>query len=142
MAFKVCLDANLLIDLTLKRSGYTAANGVIEKCIEGQIILYTTPAILHITAYYTAKYFTARQTKQILLTFLTNIQVIDCDHDTALSALLSVEIDETEDALQYYTALKHGVDYFISGDKKLKKAAIPQLPVYTAAELLAELAAP
>lgn len=70
---------------------------------------------------------------------LNNVRVIDCDHATALTALSSSEIDDTEDALQYYIALKFGIDYFISADKKLKKAAIPQLPVYTAAEFVAEL---
>ncbi len=38
--------------------------------------------------------------------------------------------------LQYYAALKNNVDSFISSDKKLKKAGIPQSPVYTAQELL------
>jgi hypothetical protein len=57
---------------------------------------------------------------------------------TSLVALNS-EIDDIEDALQYYTALKHQTEYFISADKKLKKSAIPQLPVYSADEFLTEI---
>lgn len=45
---------------------------------------------------------------------------------------------DIEDALQYYTALHHKIDYFISCDKQLKKAAIPSLPVYLPEEFLAE----
>jgi len=41
--------------------------------------------------------------------------------------------------LQYYTALTHEVDIFISSDKQLKKAAIPQLPVLTPVEFLNEV---
>ncbi|MFX7559815.1 hypothetical protein ABTJ75_19340, partial [Acinetobacter baumannii] len=66
------------------------------------------------------------------------VEVIDCDHQVALTAINS-SIDDIEDALQYYTALKHKLNYFISTDKKLKKQAIPQLPIYAAAEILTKL---
>lgn len=138
MASKIFLDANFLLDLTLHRGGFQTADAVMQAGISGTIQLYTTPAVLHITAYFTAQAFAIRQTKEIILTLLNDVQVVDCDHATALTALSS-NIDDPEDALQYYTALKFNMDYFISADKKLKKAAIPQLPVYTAAELLAEL---
>lgn len=138
MASKIFLDANLLIDLTLHRAGFSTADAIMRAGINRDIQLYTSPAVLYITAYFTSQTFTSRQTKQIILTLLNDVQVIDCDHTTALTALSS-EMDDTEDALQYYTAVKFKIDYFISADKKLKKAAIPQLPVYTAAEFLAEL---
>jgi hypothetical protein len=66
------------------------------------------------------------------------VTVIDCDHDTCIIAINS-SIEDLEDALQYYAALKHNLDFFISSDKKLRKAALPQLPVYTATEFIAEL---
>jgi len=138
MASKVFLDANLLLDFTTNRAGFDIADQIILAGINREIQLYTSPAVLHITACYTSRIYTNRQTKQIILTLLNDVQVIDCDHATALTALSS-EIDDTEDALQYYTALKLGMDYFISADKKLKKAALPQLPVYTADKFLAEL---
>jgi hypothetical protein len=40
--------------------------------------------------------------------------------------------------LQYYTALHHKLDYFITRDKRLQKEAVPGLPVYTADEFLRE----
>jgi len=137
MASKVFLDANCLLDVTLKRAGFQNANDIIQLGINGDVQLYTTPAILHITAYFTSQAFTSRQTKQIILALLNDVRAIDCDHATALIAINS-SMDDTEDALQYYTALKFGIDYFISTDKKVKKTAIPQLPVYTAEEFLAE----
>ena len=139
MASKVFLDANLLLDLILKRQGEATAQAIIAACLRGEIELYTSPSVLQITAYFTAQSYSEWQTKQILLTLLNDVKVIDCDHTTALVALASRSIDDTEDALQYFTAIRFGLDCFISGDKKLKKEALPQLPVYTAAELLAEL---
>jgi hypothetical protein len=43
---------------------------------------------------------------------------------------------DIEDALQYYTALHHKLDVFISSDKQLQKSAISSLPVYTPEEFL------
>lgn len=138
MASKVFLDANCLLDLTLQRDGFQHANDIIQLAINGDIQLYTTPAVLHVTGYYTSQAYTNQHSKQLILTLLNDVKVIDCDHATALIAINS-SIDDMEDALQYYTALKFGVEYFISSDKKLKKASIPQLPVYTPAEFVAEL---
>jgi len=45
-------------------------------------------------------------------------------------------IDDLEDTLQYHAAFAHQFDYFISSDRKLKKAAIPSLPIYIASEFL------
>ncbi len=141
MASKVFLDANFLLDLTLHRAGFPEAQIIMQQGINGDIELYTSPAVLHITAYFTSQAFTNSHTKKILLTLLNDVHVIDCDHDTAIVALNS-SIDDTEDALQYFTAIKFKVDYFISADKKLKKSAIPQLSVYTASELLREMNKP
>lgn len=138
MAFRVFADANLLLDFTLQRANFAEAKKLLQLAIDGHIQLLTTPAILHITSYFTAQVYTAQQTKQLILTLLNDVLIIDCDHATAVTALNSI-IDDTEDALQYYTAMKHGADYFISSDKRLKKQAIPQLPVNTAAELITAL---
>lgn len=138
MVFKVFADANLLLDFLLKRNNYDTALAIIKKGVEGKIQLFTTPAVMHITAYWTTKAYGNSRAKELLLALLIDVQIIDCDHVTSLVALNS-EIDDIEDALQYYTALKHQTEYFISADKKLKKSAIPQLPVYSADEFLTEI---
>lgn len=138
MASKVFLDANMLLDFTLQRPGHEDAKRIIEKGINGEINLVTTPAVLHITSYWLRKAYSASIAKDIILTLLADVHVIDCDHATALMAVSS-NIDDIEDALQYYAALKYAVDYFVSSDKKLKRDAIPQLPVHTSQELLVKL---
>lgn len=138
MASKIFLDANFLLDLTLKRTGFADASAVIELALEGRVQLFATPSVIHITGYFTKQTYTHQQVKNLLLTLLTDVHVIDCDHATAVTAINS-NMEDIEDALQYFTALRHNIEYFISNDKKLKKVALPQLPVYTTAELLAEL---
>lgn len=133
MAFKVFLDANFLLDLILHRAEFATADAIMKSGVKGEIQLYTTPAILHITAYFTSQVYTRIQSKQIILTLLNDVKIIDCDHTTALMAISS-NFEDMEDAMQYFTAIKFGIDYFLSADKKLKKTAIPQLPIYTATE--------
>jgi len=137
MASKLFLDANFLLDLTLQRAGYSDAREIVKLAVAGDIELCTTPAVIHITAYWLAKTYTNKKAKTIILTLMNDLLVIDCDHETALLALSST-MEDMEDALQYYTALIHEIDIFISSDKQLKKAAIPQIPVLTPAEFLEE----
>ena len=138
MASKLFADANILLDFTLQRAGYATAKELVRLAIDGKILLFTSPSVIHITAYWVTKAYSSQTAKQLLLSLLTDVEVIDCNHATTLMALNS-KMDDIEDALQYYTALHHAIDYFISADKKFKKVAIPQLPVYTAAEFLHEM---
>ncbi|HET7898028.1 MAG TPA: hypothetical protein VFL47_10170, partial [Flavisolibacter sp.] len=66
------------------------------------------------------KSYGVAKAKQLLLALLADVQIIDCDHRTAILALQST-INDTEDALQYFTAIKYGMTHFISKDKQLKK---------------------
>lgn len=135
MAFKVFVDANILLDLTLKRAGYETARVLFTSAIAGDTQLYTTPSVLHIVSYYTSQFYSRTQTKEIILAMLADVRIIDADHDTALAAANS-SFTDLGDALQYYAAARAGLQYFLSSDKKLKKAASKQLPVFTPAEFL------
>jgi predicted nucleic acid-binding protein len=48
MASKVFLDANILLDFTLQRTGHNEAKKILQKGIDGDILLCTTPAVIHI----------------------------------------------------------------------------------------------
>ena len=135
MAFKIFLDANVLLDFTLKREGYDSSKKIIELVVSGQLQAFITPAIVHIVGYWLTKVYGAATTKDLLLTLLADISVVDITHDITINALHS-KIKDIEDALQYYTAMHHKIDYFISKDKNLQKDSIPALPVYTPGQFL------
>lgn len=136
MGSKVFLDANVLLDFLLKREQYNEARTLFQQITEHNIQGYISPSILHILGYWLSKAYGNETTKSLLLSLLTDISVIDCTHTIAEMALNS-KINDIEDALQYYTAIEHNLDYFISGDKQLKKSAIRSLPVYNLKEFLA-----
>ena len=139
MASKVFIDANILLDFTLKRDEYKQSRKIIELAVNGTIQAFITPSIIHIVGYWLTKSYGNTKAKELLLTLMADVTVIDLPHEIVLNALHS-KITDIEDALQYYTAVHHKLDYFISRDKQLQKQGIPVLPVYTPRELLIEMA--
>lgn len=137
MAFKVFIDANILLDFTLKRSEYEQSKQIIALAINGTVQAFITPSIVHIIGYWLTKAYGNAKAKELLLTLLSDITVIDLPHEIVINALHS-KINDIEDSLQYFTALHHKIDYFISRDKQLQKQSIPTLPVYTPKEFLKE----
>jgi predicted nucleic acid-binding protein len=137
MASKIFLDANILLDLTLKRDSYHDAKQILGMVINGEVKAFTTPSIIHITGHWLTKAYGNTKAKELLLTLLIDITVIDISHEIALAALHS-KINDIEDSLQYYSAIHHKMDYFISRDKQLQNNSIPILPVYTPQEFIQE----
>ena len=135
MAFKLFLDANILLDFTLQRDNYEQSKKIVALAVNGNIQAFITPSILHILGYWLTKYYDQAKAKEILLTLLTDVTIIDLPHEIAVNALHS-KITDIEDALQYYSAIHYKLDYFISRDKLLQKQAIPVLPVYMPDEFL------
>jgi predicted nucleic acid-binding protein len=137
MASKIFIDANILLDFTLKRESYVVSSKIFELAINGAVQAYITPSIVHIAGYWLSKAYGIEKAKELLLALLADVTVIDINHEITITALHS-KIRDIEDGLQYYAALNHKIDYFISHDKALQKQGIPGLPVYTAAEFLKE----
>lgn len=135
MAFRVFLDAGILLDLTLKRDRYAAARRLMEWTVEGRIEAYVTPAVIQDTARWLKKVYGAERAKELLLALLAEVLLIDGGHTVAVSALHS-DMSDVDDALSYYTALHHKLDYFITRDRALRNVAIPVLPVCTPEEFL------
>jgi predicted nucleic acid-binding protein len=139
MAFKVLLDANVFLDFMMKREGYETARALLQLAVQRRAQAFVTPSILHITAYWLTKAYGSPKAKELLLTLLSDVQVIDATPEMAVAAIHS-KIGDVEDALQYNTAIHHKLGYVTSRDKALQKAALPSLPVLTPEELLGEVA--
>ena len=89
MASKVFLDANILLDFTLKRSNYQESIQIIELAPDGYIALYITPSIVHIVGYWLGKAYSVAKAKEVLLTLLADVRVIDMPHEIIVAALHS-----------------------------------------------------
>jgi predicted nucleic acid-binding protein len=136
MGSKVFLDANILLDLTLKREHYPSAKRIMEWVENDRTQAFITPSIVHILGHYLTKSYGSIQAKEIILTVLIYVTVIDIPHEVTITALNS-RINDIEDSLQYYAAIHNKLDYFISRDKQLQKSSIPVLPVCSPEEFIA-----
>ncbi|HCN83995.1 MAG TPA: hypothetical protein DIT07_10310 [Sphingobacteriaceae bacterium] len=136
MAFKVFLDANILLEHSLGRKNFSDVRQIFVLIEDGSLSAFTTTSVIQTCGYLLLKEYGDKTTREILLNLLSLITIIDCRHEIVILALNSA-ISDPEDAIQYYTALDHHMDYFVSLDKKLAKEAIPMLPVYSPEEFLA-----
>lgn len=127
MQKKIFLDANILLDILLKRDGYEQSRQLFEKIIAGQVKGYTSVAVLHILAYWLQKSFGATTTKKLLLSLAEEISFIDCSHTSAITAIQS-SFSDIEDAIQYYTAMQHKIHFFVTRDKTLIRQSDKALP--------------
>ena len=128
MALKIFLDANVILDFVLKRKNYEDVKLIFEQEEKGNIKLFIGSSILHIIGYWLTKYLGAVVAKTTILKLLEHIKVIDGNHESVLDALES-DFKDIEDALQYFTALHHKMDYLLSFDVDFQKFNSKKLPI-------------
>lgn len=131
MVSKVFLDANIILDATLNRTGSEDAKAILEAAINQQIIAFITPSIVHICSYFLTKEYGSKWVKEFFLSMMEYVRVIDTNHRTVVLSLQS-GMKDIEDAMQYYTAIDHKMDVFISGDKVFSNNALILLPIVSA----------
>lgn len=135
MGFNIFLDANVILDQMLKRKEYDSTRQLFQAILNGQVSAFTSPSIIHIVGYWLTKAYGSGEARQMLLTLLNDVYVLELSHEITIQALHS-KIQDIEDALQYHTAIHHDMDYFISSDRKLKSLETSSLPILTPVELL------
>ena len=117
---KVFLDANIVLDFFLKRSSYEKCVTLFELIQQRKVSAFVTSSIIQITAHWLTKAYGVENCKKLLISFLKEVKIIDCSHSIVERAIES-KINDVEDAIQYFTATHHKLEYFISNDLKLLK---------------------
>ena len=130
MVPKVFLDANVLLQYTLKESGYSHGRQVMEWAVRGWIQVFTSSAIIRDIAIGLNRAYGPAQTQNILAALVASTQVIDADFQTIIMALQS-RIDDVAAAISYFTALQHRMDYFLTYDVEIFQNSSPVLPATT-----------
>ncbi|MET0635838.1 MAG: PIN domain-containing protein [Chitinophagaceae bacterium] len=123
---------------SLKSAHFDVAEEILGLAMNGSIKAFVTPSIVHICGYWLTKAYNQDKAKKIILSLLADVKCLDITHEITIAALHS-SIKDIGDAMQYYTALHHKADYFITRDKQLHKEAISILPAYSPEEFLKEM---
>lgn len=135
MASKLFLDANVLLEYFLHRQNREFVRDIFVQAESGTIKAFTSTSIIQICGYFLQKEYGKETTIKILLGLLNEVRVIDCKHNSVVMALNS-SISDIEEAIQYYSALQHKMDYYITFDKKLITHSASNLPIVTPMEFL------
>lgn len=130
MASRLFLDANVILEYLLARENKESVRNIFLQVENGIIKAFTSTSIVQTCGYILLKVHGKVTARKILLGILKDISIIDCRHDTAIVALNS-NIADLEDAIQYYSALQHNMDYYITFDKELIKHSALNLPILT-----------
>ena len=137
MKNKFYIDANIILDYCLDRKEKECAKIVLDSISSGDIIGCTSSSIIHILRYVLVHEFGVVKTKEVILSIIEDLEMIYTPKEIVIQSLPS-EMNDIEDALQYYTAMHHKLEYFITSDRKLKKEATSLLPIYYPLEFVKE----
>lgn len=133
MSYKLFVDTNVYIDfLTQRGKEWKNAELIFELAENKQITIYTSSSsFINIMYILAAAKMDRKQIVHATTAILTYTTLINPDNKTCIRALESGFTD-TEDAIQYYTALEYtGIDYFITTNTKDFKKALTGLPILT-----------
>ncbi len=130
MASRLFLDANVILEYLLAREHKESVRNIFLQIESGIVKAFTSTSIVQTCGYILLKVHGKVTTRKILLGMLKDISIIDCSHELAIVALNS-GISDLEDAIQYYSALQHNMDYYITFDKELIKHSALNLPILT-----------
>ena len=114
---KVLIDANVLLDVALKREGFEASSKLLDLCQDGRltgVIAWHTLSVFH---YVCAKKKGDKKAREGVTRLLDILEVAQTDTKTAKQAAAS-PIKDFEDALQAMAALKAGCEYIVTRNAK------------------------
>ena len=130
MTKKVFTDSDVILDILCKREPhYEYAAQVFSLADTRQLRLYTTPLVVANVYYILRKAIGIEKAKEALrkLRLLMHIIAIE---EQEIDLALNSPFSDFEDALQYYTAVRHHIDMLLTRNIKdyKEKALIIQTP--------------
>ncbi len=115
---KVFLDANVLI-ATLNREYplFTWSARILSLHGKNNIRICTSPLCLAIAFYFASKKSGEVVAKMKIDLLCRNIEITSLDESTTQKAISNAKINDFEDGLEYYSAIRHGCEWIITEDR-------------------------
>ncbi len=132
---KTLFDANVIIDVLLKRKGLYDGSALAMSCVEQKkvkgYICVTSIPLIH---YVVEKGRDKKEADFVIKRLTERFSITHADGNTVRAAL-NAGFSDFEDAIIYRSALKSGVDYIVTRDKKGFKS-VEDITVISPEELL------
>jgi predicted nucleic acid-binding protein len=131
---KVFVDSDIILDLLAKREPFYQYAAEFFLLVEKERIkAYVSPIIITNLHYILRKIKNKKQAIKSLQKLKLLVKILPVDEKIVELALAS-DLNDFEDAIQYYTAKENGIDYLLTRNKKDFKRA--DITVMTAEEYL------
>lgn len=131
------IDTNIVVDLLSKREAFfREAQEIFTLADNKKKELFVSALTFANTHYLLSKYQKLDDARKTLSKFKVLVNVLPLDDKIVELALVS-DFTDFEDAIQYHTALEHGIDIIITRNKKDFKNS--KLPILNAREYLQKI---
>ncbi|MCC5913960.1 MAG: PIN domain-containing protein [Balneolaceae bacterium] len=136
---EVFLDTDVAFDILSKRKPHFEHSvRILEMAASDKIALLISESSLTNLIYLSFDIYKLESADKKLLDFISTCSIISGGKSVMIEAISSLFKDK-EDALQYYTALNHGADYFITRIITDYKHQSTRLPVLTPKQFISQL---
>jgi predicted nucleic acid-binding protein len=136
---EVFLDTDVAFDIISKREPHhEVAIKLLELTAKDQISMQIAESSLANLIYLSFDIYKLPDAASRLLDFIAACDVINGGKSVMMEAVAS-KFKDKEDALQYYTALHSGADYFLTRNTKDYKFSSQVLPVYKPFEFIRDI---
>lgn len=130
---KIFLDTNVLLDFPLQREGSDEARSILLKGYDKEIELYASSLSFSNIAYITRRLFRGNVLYETFRGLREMISVSDVTSQM-LDQAVTLEADDFEDALQYYSAMGINAEAIITNN--VKDFYFSSIPILTPREYL------
>ena len=114
---KLFLDANILVAVLNKEYPlFSYAARILSLGSSNRYKIYTSPVCLAIAFYFAEKKHGTQSAKQRISLLANNIMITDVGKEAVLSSLANKKVNDFEDGIEYYTALKSKCEVIITED--------------------------
>lgn len=111
----ILVDTNVILDLLLKREPYSiAAQSIITKCAEREVIGYLAAHSIPNLFYILRKNYTQKERRKFIKNLCDIFRISDLNEEKIISAIDNEDFTDFEDCLQEECAVEAMADYIVT----------------------------
>jgi predicted nucleic acid-binding protein len=111
------LDSDVIIDLLAKRENYAEAAALMALIAEKEAAGFTTPIVLANVDYIVTRHANKATSRKAINSLRRWLSILTMD-ESIVDAALESKFSDFEDAMQYFSAEKQGMDFIVTRNKK------------------------
>ena len=114
---RLFLDANIIVSVLNKEYPvYSYTSRILSLADDKQFQIFTSPLCLAIAFYFAEKKSGTQQAKTKIEILSKKLGITDVGNNEVTKAITNKKVNDFEDGLEYYSALKHKCEYIITED--------------------------